>query len=64
MPWVHPLSLSLFLTLSRVGSEFKKTDMERIFHFLIVKNILKEIYKNNAGGFNTGYIKVGGGETL
>jgi bloom syndrome protein len=41
-----------------LGAELKKTDMERIFHFLISKNILKEHVITNGGGFPTAYLKV------
>jgi bloom syndrome protein len=40
------------------GSNIKKTDMERIFHFLIVENALKESYVTNASGFTNAYVHV------
>ena len=36
----------------------KKGDLERIFHFLIAEDILKEVYLQNSMGFTSGYLAV------
>lgn len=41
-----------------LGVDLKKTDIERIFHYLVAKNILKEVVTSNKGGFPSAYLKV------
>ena len=40
------------------GAQLRKTDAERIFHYMIVENILEEQYVTNRMGFTTAYLKV------
>jgi superfamily II DNA helicase RecQ len=40
------------------GKELKRNDLERIFHFLMINNVLKETYVTNAMGFVNGYVQV------
>ena len=40
------------------GSALGKTDIERIFHYMIVENILEEDYVSNRMGFTSAYLKV------
>lgn len=40
------------------GNGIKRTEVERIFHFMVVENILKEVYESNAMGFTSGYVEV------
>lgn len=41
------------------GNHLPKTEVERILKTLIIKQILIEKYSINAGGFVSGYLKIG-----
>jgi superfamily II DNA helicase RecQ len=46
------------LPMHGMMSHMKKSDVERIFHFLTTKNIIKEYYVANAMGFTSAYVQV------
>ncbi len=50
--------LALSYTPNSIGSDLKKGELERIFHFLITEDIVKEIYAQNSSGFSSGYVVV------
>jgi RecQ family ATP-dependent DNA helicase len=39
-------------------SHLKKGDVERIFHFLVTLNVIKEVYITTSSGFSHGYVDV------
>jgi superfamily II DNA helicase RecQ len=40
------------------ASHLKRTEVERLFHFLVSKNVLKEVNTTNKMGFVNGYVTV------
>jgi superfamily II DNA helicase RecQ len=57
---VQKIVLAGYDTLPMHGcmSHLKKSDVERIFHYLTTQDIVKEYYVSNAMGFSSGYVQV------